>query len=140
MTTHLIFAPQQRPFAITPPEGDPHTYYSCNYLCATDGVSLTWIEEVAEKLEDASLGIRSGAGANMFIGLQTTAPTGDGPFIRLIPTSGLAPDQTYKNASVIDYPGLQVMVSGADGSAVRTRALDIYNNLRQSVNVALSPT
>ena len=135
-TTHLIFNAQQRPFETTP-SPDDKTIYSCNFISATDGVSPNYLEQVAEKLADAGIATR---GTDMFITLKRTLPTGEGPYIRLIATSGLAPDIDYGNSNILDQPGLQVLVYGDNPLATRDKAIEIYTNLIASANVALSDT
>lgn len=133
-TRYLIFDAQQRPFEIQP-SLDDRTIYSCNYVVSTDGVSAKYLEQVAQKLEDAGIGTRN---TNIFLGLKRTLPTGTGPFIRLLETSGVSPDLSYGSSSIIDMPGLQVLVIGDNPTSTHDKAIEVYNNLIASSNVSLS--
>jgi hypothetical protein len=135
-TIHLIFDAQQRPFEV-PTSPDDKTIYSCNYISKTDGVSTKYLEQVAKKLDDAGIATRD---TDLFVGLKRTFPTGAGPYIRLLSTSGIAPDIDHGANNVLDMPGLQVLVIGDNPSTTRDKAIEIYNNLIASANVALSDT
>ena len=136
MARHLIFDAQQDPFEIA--SDNNRVDYSCNYLGRTEGVTLTFLEEVAQRLEDQGIGTRN---TDIFLGPQRTWPKGNaGPFIQLIKTAGVGPNIPYSGNStnLINRPGLQVIVKGDDPKAVSDKAHEIYNELVGIVNITLS--
>jgi len=140
-TKHLVFDAQQRPFEITP-SPDDKCIYSTNFISKVAGITSTYLQEVAQHLVDAGLGLlrKPSVGANLFLRMKTPLPTtGEGPFVRLLATSGLPPDISFSNDSIIDQPGLQVLVYGDVDVDVETQAIAIYENLIAVTNESLSP-
>lgn len=100
--------------------------------------SSTFPEEVLGLLVAAGVGT---LGTNLFLGGSYTLPTGDGPYLQVILTSGRESDETHNSVAVPAYvrPAAQVIVRAKSYGVARTKVMQAYNALLGVVNVNVTP-
>jgi hypothetical protein len=82
-------------------------------------------EEIARLIFDAGLGaVRS----SVFFGMAVPAPSGDGPYIHIMRTSGFSPLETH-NSDKYQRLSCQIIVRASSYVAARTRAIAIWRVL-----------
>jgi hypothetical protein len=134
MSTYLsIDAQTSTPITITPsPTG--RAFYSINFLCSTDELPTSSLTaEIISRL-DGNLGLAENT--NLFSGLLTTFPSGSGPFVRVVATSGIAPDHQHNFTT--GYPGFQIYVEGEDDAATELLAQQVLNYLTNTTNTTIT--
>ena len=135
MSFYLYIAAQQSPFNIGV-DGNQREQFSVNFLAKIRNTTSTFEQEMAQRLQAQSVGTRN---TDMFIGLLVALPTGDGPYIRIISTAGLATITTHNDNSYASY-GLQVIVSDADYAMAQSKSNDVHNALHGLANITLAPS
>lgn len=76
---------------------------------------------------------------SIFTGANAAIPTGNGPYVTLIETGGLAPMRGQNNTP-IRRPGVQVTCRAADYKVARAMAETAYAALDGKFNISLSGT
>lgn len=134
-TWYLSLSPQQEPFDLGLPDAAGRIQFSCNFL-ATKRPSASFIKEIIAALVAAHVGTEN---VNIFATSMSVIPAGDGPFLSLRATGGVAPVGTH-NAGPGAYrrPGLQVLVVAATAVAAEAMALAAYDALVAVQNRELS--
>lgn len=119
----------QRPFSL-PVDEYNRTAYSVNFRCYVRGTPPRW-EEFFASLSDGLIDIDS---EFVSIGYSTQLPSpdalsnSDGPFITLIDTGGMEPEQTH-NGEVTDRITIQILTRSLYQEAARDLANNIYKTM-----------
>jgi len=89
---------------------------------------MPFMEDVAFLLVANGFGT---VGTNIFYSTRAKIPVGNGPYVSLIETGGLAPEKTQNRKTKPAYqrPGLQVIVRATDYIVARNRAVEVYNTI-----------
>ena len=82
-------------------------------------------EEIVKVLSDAGLAT---SGVDTFIGPAAVVPDGDGPFLTVLDTGGVGPDETHDGA-VYERLSVQIVVRAQKYRDARTRALACWRAL-----------
>jgi hypothetical protein len=99
---------------------------------------MPFLDELADRLVAAGVGTRS---ANIFLGANALIPQGDGPFLTVIETGGMAPTRIQNKASVhTQQPTAQIAVRAARYNVARTMSKAAYDALDGVFNTTLSGT
>lgn len=79
---------------------------------------MAFPDEILTLLTDAGVGT---PGTTIFLSSRGVTPVGDGPFLLVTETGGMAPERTQNSVAVPAYrrPGLQFMVRGVKHHQVR---------------------
>lgn len=86
-------------------------------------------QDVMAQLVLQSVGV---IGTSIFSGLRAVIPpTGDGPFITVVPTGGLSPVKVHNDGGAVRYerPGAQIIVRAKSFDVAMTRAYAARNAL-----------
>lgn len=132
-TRYLEILARQRPFPFALDE-KLRLMYTCNY----DALAAAPVADMERELE--ALLISGGlvtSGETLF-GPASEPPDGDGPYVTLLDTGGIAPEETHDGRKY-ERLSFQVVVRASDGSAARASALAIWRLLdgQRNVTVAL---
>jgi len=106
---------------------------------------MSVLEEIANKLVADGVGV---LGTSIFISSAAVLPTGDGPYITLTETGGVAPGgfrgeggRTQNQSGVsTQHPTVQVVTRAKSFPVARAKALAAYNSLDGTWNETLSGT
>lgn len=99
---------------------------------------MAFLDHLAARLVSQGVGV---IGTNIFISSRAYIPPGDGPFLTLTETGGLAPTRVHnKNSVATQRPTAQVMVKAVTYAAARTMSVGAYNALDGVFNTNLSGT
>ena len=100
--------------------------------------SDTFAEEILGLLVAGGAGT---LGTNLFLGGAYTLPTGVGPYLQVILTSGRESDETHNSIAVPAYvrPGCQIICRAKSYLAAKSQANLAYNALRGVVNQNVTP-
>lgn len=99
---------------------------------------MPFLDEIAERLVSAGVGVRS---KTIFLGSHAKIPDGDGPFISLIETGGMAPTRIHNVATAhTQRPTAQIMVRASKYNVARAKAKAAYDALDGIFNTTLSGT
>lgn len=126
----------QRPFPFAIDEND-RVMYSCNFDAVADSLVTTWEEDILSILHTANLATlydETNNTGDTLIGAKRDVPTGPGPYITLIDTGGLSPENTISGDAKYDRLSIQIITRASSLVAARTRALSIYAVLDGLVN------
>lgn len=95
-------------------------------------------DEILAYLEAQGVGV---ANTSIFVGPNASIPTeADGPFMSLIETGGMAPLNVHTRLTGYQRPSMQLLVRGADPTAVRVMLKLAYDALLLVRNTVLSGT
>jgi hypothetical protein len=146
MTWYLEVVPVQEPFDLGLDE--PSRLQYVFNVVATKRPSGTFLEELAQVLEDAGVGTR---GTDIFLSSNATMPDENGPFITLTDTGGPGPLRTHNEAGptavagssamAVSYqrPTAQVVTRARSASACRAKAYAAYSALSAVRNREVVP-
>jgi hypothetical protein len=83
-----------------------------------------WIDDLATVLVSAGVGVLN---TNIFLTSKANLPSGNGPYISIIETSGTGPDN-IQNALLpgYEYPGAQILVRGSEARPVITKIHEVW--------------
>ncbi len=99
---------------------------------------MSLLDDLAAKLVADAVGV---LGATLFLSSRAVIPSGDGPFISLNETGGMAPTRVQNKASAnTQRPTVQVLVRAATYPVARAKALAAYQSLDGIFNATLSGT
>lgn len=124
MSKYIEILARQRPSIINV-DLHGHLMFSCNFDAKAQAPVEKLEEEMAKIISNAGLGV---LGTTIFVGPNAQIPTAAGPYITIIDTGGLPPEETHDD-SVYERLTFQVVVSGTSFHATRTRALAIWRAL-----------
>lgn len=133
MTQYLGILANQRPFPIGRDEQD-REMFSCNYTARAIANVADWEKEVGKVISTASLGT---LGTDMWIGPSVNIPAGDGPYIQIIDTGGIAPDEPH-SGEIQERMSVQIVVRATSFATGRSRALAIWRELHGQRNVTVA--
>jgi hypothetical protein len=133
VTRYVEILALQRPFPYDV-DGLRRTLFSCNYTALAAAPVTSWADEVVRLIELAGLGTY---GSDIFIGPSLDAPAGDGPYVHVVDTGGIPPNETH-NGDKYERLSVQIIVRAADALAGETRAVAIWRALdgRRNLTVA----
>lgn len=131
MTDYLSIVPVQHPFEFNQ-DAAGRVLFSFNVECETDGQATAFEDEILKVLRDA--GVVTALGTDAFIGSKAT-PSGAGPFVHILRTSGIGPRYAHAttNAATYERPSAQIVVRALDYETARIkseaafRALSVFN-------------
>lgn len=126
-TTYTEILSNHPPFPFNT-DSEERIMWSTNFRARTAAMSiatLAFADDLAAIIVSQSLGT---ANVNLFIGPLAAIPTGDGPFITVLPTSGVAAAET-QNGDRFFRPTAQVVVRGKSYTDTQQRANAIHNAL-----------
>jgi len=130
MTYFLHIRAVQEPFEIGSDENG-RTMFSCNYDCST-GSNISDLErEILGLISDADIVSES----NRFVGMSDSLPlptsSTDGPFVRIIRTSGYGPQlvRGSGSASMKRRPSVQIITYSTDADLSSSAAQQIFELL-----------
>jgi len=131
--SYVYMVANQRPFSFNEDENN-RVMFSCNFDTMILSPVTLFEEDLSTVIINASLS--TVLGTDIFIGPASVLPTGDGPYVTIIHTSGQPPTETH-NGEVHERRSLQVIVTAADYVTGRTRALAIWRLLDETYNTVL---
>lgn len=131
MSQYISLSAVQSPFYIGPDEMNRHVF-SVNFNIVGGGPIAAMAQEVAKLISDNGLGT---SGTDMFIG--NTVPTGNGPFILLIPTGGRSTILSHDDER-LERPSLQILVRATVYPTAEARIMAIYRLIDGVHNIALT--
>lgn len=136
MALYLTIAVLQEPFDIQPDEAD-RARLSFNIL-ALKTASDTFVQEIINLLQTAGVGV---FGTNIFASSRANLPTGNGPFLSIIPTTGMSPMNTQNDINPPAYqrPGAQIVVRARSYVAAESMARAAYTALVGIRNQTVNP-
>jgi len=101
---------------------------------AIKGPSATFEQELVARLVAAGVG---SAGSTIFVSSSAAIPDGDGPYLTVTATGGLAPERTQAELPAYQRPSAQIAVRARTYAAARDRARAAYQALVGVRNVDL---
>jgi hypothetical protein len=119
----------QRPFSI-PVDEHNRTAYSVNFRCYVNRPPAKW-EEFFASLTGGLINFSSGLvkiGHTSEIPAPNLGSTTDGPFITLIDTGGMSPEETH-NGDITERITIQVLVRSRFHEAARDLSNQIYKTV-----------
>ena len=123
MTRYLEILSTNRPIDIGRDEND-RQMFSINFEATAAAPVGDWEREVHEILVTAGLASAS----DTRIGRDTTAPTGSGPYLHIVDTGGISPDETH-NDNEYERLSCQIVVRASSYDVADARAQAIWREL-----------
>jgi hypothetical protein len=106
-------------------------------VMATKTASQTFVEELAKVLATAGVGTYN---VNIFGTSKAAIPTGDGPYLSIIPTGGPGPVRIHNQpAPAYPRPTAMIVVRGTVNSQARAMAFAAYDAIAKVVNQTVTP-
>ena len=137
MTWYREINPDQEPFSPGMDVTKKRVLFMFN-ISVVKEPSETFDEEIAERLEDSSVGTRN---TNIFIGPKAVIPIGDGPYLVINDTGGAPPTWIHnQNTPFMKNSGAQISVVATSYNAAMAMAYDAYNALVSVKNEELNPS
>lgn len=133
-TSYIVIEAVQRPFLLPQLDAEGRSIYSVNFVGCSNGRVSAFEDEIAKLLDVNDIATLM---TDLFIGVVTNFPNGNGPYTQIINTGGRAPDQTHDN-SLEEYPRIQVLVRAKGNKAARDKIFAIYELIDKMRNVSLS--
>lgn len=133
-TSYVIIEAVQRPFLLPQLDAEGRSVYSVNFVGYSNSRVSTFEDEIAKLLDDNNIATSI---TDLFIGVVTNFPDGDGPYTQIINTGGRAPDETHDD-SVEEYPRIQVLVRAKGNAIARDKVFEIYELIDKMRDVSLS--
>jgi hypothetical protein len=135
MPFYMWIRPTQEPFnpGMTPPG---HAELIFNIQVRKEP-SATFVEELIKILVTAGVGVLN---TNIFAGNSSMIPVGDGPYLTIVPTGGLAPVYVQNLTTPRHVrPSASINVQAKNFEAARTMAQAAYDAFVAVVNVDVVP-
>ena len=98
---------------------------------------MSLLDDLAAKLVADGVGV---LGTSLFLSSAAIIPAGNGPFISLNETGGMAPIRTQNTVRVTLRPTVQVLVRATSYTVARAKAWAAYQSLDGIFNTTLSGT
>ncbi len=127
MSRYLDILSTNRPFNLDVDENN-RKMFAVNFDAVAAAPVEEWEDEVAKIIEDAGLGTRSSPNRTIFIGRGAVLPTGDGPYITILDSGGVAPLETH-NSDLYERLSCEIIIRAKGFQTARTRALAIWRAL-----------
>jgi hypothetical protein len=111
---------------------------SAEKTASTGGKSVE--EELVKILETAGVVVSTGAGRNVFVGTNAQIPSGGGPYVSIIITSGLSGLKTHNDqGTAYERPTALIVVRATDYAVARAKARAAYDVLDKVRNQVVTP-
>lgn len=99
---------------------------------------MPFIDEIEAKLVAASVGVH---GSSIFLGSKAVIPTGDGPYMTLVETGGIAPTRIHNiPGASTQRPTAQIVVRAKAANVARAMAKAAYLALDGTFNTVIAGT
>lgn len=99
---------------------------------------MSLLDDLGNKLQADGVGI---VDSTVFMGSSATIPVGDGPYISLFETGGLAPSRVQNSPDVATVkPTVQIVVRALNPIDARAKSKEAYDSLDGIFNTVLSGT
>lgn len=101
---------------------------------------MSFADDISDILVTAGVGTKTGAGKNIFVGERVNVPSGDGPFLSVTATGGVAPMYTQNKVTLPAYqrPSVQLVARAASRAAAETLLIAAYAALFAVRNVTVN--
>lgn len=123
MTRYLEIISTDRPGDVGRDENE-RAMFSVNFTALAVAPVGDWPREVHSLLKTAGLASDS----DTKIGRSTAAPTGDGPYVHIVDTGGISPDELH-GGELYERLSCQVVVRGVSYDTAEARILAIWREL-----------
>ena len=135
MSTYIEILSVQSPFDIGF-DDNKRVMFSCNYDVMAVAPVTDFEREIGKLINNAGLGTFA---TDMFIGLEAILPTGDGPYVTIVNTGGIEPENTHNTSGhTYEHLSCQIVCRAKTYDAADTRALAIWRLLDGITNTTVT--